>query len=336
MNAPEKLTAKDFATDQEVRWCPGCGDYAILKSVQRTLADAGATPENTVFVSGIGCSSRFPYYMETYGFHTIHGRAPSIATGVKIANPDLDVWLISGDGDSMSIGGNHLLHVLRRNVDLVYLLLNNEIYGLTKGQMSPTSRLGTRSPTSPQGSEDKPVHALRFALGSGANFVARSIDVNAKHLIPTLTRAHAHKGTSFVEILQDCIVFNHGIFDKVTDKKSAAENLLYLQHGEPMVWGPDRDKGLLLDTKSLTLMAAKIGQDGVSEDDILVHDETNLGLAQLLATLNDETMPTPVGVVYAKEAETLEDHCFAPNANKSEVRTRLENLLKIGNTWQVN
>jgi 2-oxoglutarate/2-oxoacid ferredoxin oxidoreductase subunit beta len=336
MNAPEKLTAKDFATDQEVRWCPGCGDYAILKSVQRTLADIGADPSNTVFVSGIGCSSRFPYYMETYGFHTIHGRAPAIATGIKIANPELDLWLVSGDGDSMSIGGNHLLHILRRNVDLVYLLLNNEIYGLTKGQMSPTSRLGTKSPTSPRGSADKPVHALRFALGAGASFVARSIDVNAKHLMPTLSKAHAHKGTSFVEILQDCIVFNHGIFDNVTDKKSAVENLLFLEHGAPMIWGPDKDRGLTLDIKTLTLKAVTIGENGVSESDILVHDETNLGLAQMLATIVEDDMPTPIGVFFRSEEETLEGHCHAPDAEQAAVRGKLENLMKAGNTWQVD
>lgn len=336
MNAPEKLTAKDFATDQEVRWCPGCGDYAILKSVQRVLADTGADPNNTVFVSGIGCSSRFPYYMETYGFHTIHGRAPAIATGVKIANPELDIWLVSGDGDSMSIGGNHLLHVLRRNVDLVYLLLNNEIYGLTKGQMSPTSRLGTKSPTSPGGSADKPVHAVRFALGAGATFVARSLDVNAKHLMPTLMRAHEHKGTSFVEILQDCIVFNHGIFDNVTDKKSAAENLLLLEHGAPMIWGPEQDRGLVLDVTSFTLKAVKIGEDGISQDDILVHDETNLGLAQLLATITDDSMPTPVGVFYRQDAETLEDHCHAPGAKQTDVRSKLNELMRGGHTWQVD
>ncbi|MBZ0217999.1 MAG: hypothetical protein K8F25_15690, partial [Fimbriimonadaceae bacterium] len=289
----------------------------------------------TVFVSGIGCSSRFPYYMETYGFHTIHGRAPAIATGIKIANPELDIWLVSGDGDSMSIGGNHLLHILRRNVDLVYLLLNNEIYGLTKGQMSPTSRRGTKSPTSPKGSTDKPVHAVRFALGSGATFVARSLDVNAKHLMPTLARAHAHKGTSFVEILQDCIVFNHGIFDNVTDKKVAAENLLELEHGAPMIWGPDRDRGLVLDIKSLTLKAVKIGENGISQDDILVHDETNLGLAQMLAAIDGENMPTPVGVFFRQDEGTLEDHCHAPNADQASVRARLDSLMKAGHTWQV-
>lgn len=335
MNAPAKLTANDFATDQEVRWCPGCGDYAILKAVQRTLAELEADPENTVFVSGIGCAARFPYYMETYGFHTIHGRAPAFATGIKMANPELDVWLASGDGDSMSIGGNHLLHLLRRNLDLVYLLFNNEIYGLTKGQMSPTSRAGTKSPTSPSGSKDQPVQAVRFALGANATFVARSIDVNAKHLIPTMKRAHAHKGTGFVEILQDCIVFNHGIFDHLTDKKPAIENLLHLEHGKPMIWGPDENKGLMLDTKTLSLKPVVIGDDGVTEEDIVVHDETNRPLANILANLEGPGMPTPIGVFYAVEGPVFEAHGSATAAPVAEVRNRLSKLLSEGHTWQV-
>lgn len=336
MNAPEKITAKDFATDQEVRWCPGCGDYAILKSVQRTLADLEADPDNTVFISGIGCAARFPYYMETYGFHTIHGRAAAVASGVKIANPELDVWLISGDGDSLSIGGNHLLHLLRRNLDLVYLLFNNEIYGLTKGQMSPTSRLGTRSPTSPKGSMDEPVHAARFALGAGATFVARSIDVNAKHLIPTLKRAHAHKGTGFVEILQDCIVYNHGIFDNLTDKKPAKENLLHLEHGQPMIWGADNNHGFQLDTATLSLKPVILDEDGITDADIMVHDETNIGLANLLANLDGPDLPTPIGVLYAVEREVFEAHGSAHSEPTADVRTRLGKLLSEGHTWQVS
>ena len=208
MNAPEKVTWKDFETDQEVRWCPGCGDYAILKAVQRTMPDLGVPKENIVFVSGIGCSSRFPYYMDTYGFHSIHGRAPSIATGVKLANPELDVWVVTGDGDGLSIGGNHMIHVLRRNVDLQILLFNNEIYGLTKGQYSPTSKVGTNSPSTPDGSVDLPLVTCAFALGVGARFVARAIDTEMKHLTEVLTRAHDHKGASFIEIYQNCPVYN--------------------------------------------------------------------------------------------------------------------------------
>ncbi len=226
MNAPTaiaQLTPKDFASDQEVRWCPGCGDYAVLKAVYKTLAEVGASKENTVFISGIGCAARFPYYMSTYGFHTIHGRAPAIASGVKLANPELDVWIVSGDGDALSIGGNHLLHVIRRNLDVQFLLFNNEIYGLTKGQYSPTSRVGTRSPSTPMGSVDRPVSATMFALGAGARFVARGIDTQQKVLPGVLARAHAHRGMSFVEIFQNCIVYNDGVFDDFTDRSVASQ-----------------------------------------------------------------------------------------------------------------
>ena len=243
-----KLTAKDFATDQEVRWCPGCGDYAVLKAVQRTMPDLGADPSRTVFVSGIGCSSRVPYYMETYGFHTIHGRAPAIATGVKLANPDLDVWIITGDGDALSIGGNHTMHILRRNLDCQILLFNNEIYGLTKGQYSPTSRVGTRSPSTPFGSVDRPVSPCAFALGSGARFVARGIDVH-KNLPDVLKAAHAHKGASFVEIFQNCIVYNDDVFAPFTAKDNAGKQL-WLKAGEPMLFDGGT-KGLILDREAL-------------------------------------------------------------------------------------
>src|SRR5437868_7089615 len=229
-------TAKDWASDQEVRWCPGCGDYAVLKAVQRTMPDLGVAREKTVFISGIGCSSRFPYYMATYGFHTIHGRAPAIATGVKLANPELDVWVITGDGDALSIGGNHTLHVLRRNVDLKVILFNNEIYGLTKGQYSPTSRRGTKTPSTPMGSVDNPVSPCQFALGAGARFVARTIDTAQPHLISVLKRAHAHRGASFVEVFQNCVVFNDGVFDNFTAKDNAAVNQLHLEHGLPLLF----------------------------------------------------------------------------------------------------
>lgn len=336
MNIAAKLSPKDYASDQEVRWCPGCGDYAILKAVQKTLADIAADPANTVFISGIGCAARFPYYMETYGFHTIHGRAAAIATGVKIANPALDVWVVGGDGDSLSIGGNHLLHLLRRNVDLVYLMFNNEIYGLTKGQMSPTSRLGTRSPTSPSGSRDEPVHAARFALGAGASFVARALDVNQKHLTETLKRAHAHKGTSFVEILQNCIVFNDAIYDPLTDKKQAPEHVLELEHGAPLIWGKARDKGLVFDMKTMSLKVVTPGADGISEADILVHDETNPTLATLLAGLDTVAgMPTPIGVLYRHDGETFENHGAAIKDGTATVAGRIEKLLGAGHTWHV-
>lgn len=335
MNVAAELSAKDYASDQDVRWCPGCGDYAILKAVQKTFAELAVDPARAVFISGIGCAARFPYYMATYGFHTIHGRAAAIATGVKMANPDLDVWVIAGDGDSLSIGGNHLLHLLRRNVDLVYLLFNNEIYGLTKGQASPTSRRGTRSPTTPSGSRDEPVHAARFALGASASFVARALDVNQKHLIETLKRAHAHRGAAFVEILQNCIVFNDAVFDSLTDKKEAPENVLELAHGQPMIWGAGRDKGLAFDLETMSLKVVTLGEGGAREADVLVHDETNLTLAGMLATIDGEPgMPTPIGVLYARPAATFAART-AETVAPERVKARIEELLHSGHTWQV-
>ncbi|MDG1205361.1 MAG: 2-oxoacid:ferredoxin oxidoreductase subunit beta, partial [Pseudomonadales bacterium] len=298
MNAPIKLTAKDYATDQEVRWCPGCGDYAILKAIQKLMPELDVPKENSVFVSGIGCSSRFPYYMNTFGFHTIHGRAPSVATGVKLANPELDVWVVTGDGDGLSIGGNHMMHALRRNVDLNILLFNNEIYGLTKGQYSPTSQVGTKSPSTPDGSVDLPLTPCTFAIGAGARFVARSIDTEMKHLTSQLTKAHAHKGASFVEILQNCPVYNDGIFDHVKDKKTSADTRLVLENGKPMLFGTDNSKGLRLNTANLTLEVVTLGEEGVTESDIMVHDETNKVLAQMLSELKSPDYPLPIGVIY--------------------------------------
>jgi len=256
---PQKAKPKDFASDQEVRWCPGCGDYAILKGVQRTLADMSVSRENTVFVSGIGCAARFPYYMSTYGFHTIHGRAPAFATGIKLANPELDVWVISGDGDALSIGGNHLIHVLRRNVNLQFLLFNNEIYGLTKGQYSPTSKRGTRSPSTPKGSVESPISACALALGAGARFIARSVDTLQKHMPGVLKRAHAHNGTSFVEIFQNCLVFNDNVFGDFTDKDIAADRQLHLEHGKPMLFGAEGNRAIRIKPGALALEAVTLG-----------------------------------------------------------------------------
>ncbi|MBT5667444.1 MAG: 2-oxoacid:ferredoxin oxidoreductase subunit beta [Rhodospirillaceae bacterium] len=331
---PEKLTAKDFTTDQEVRWCPGCGDYAILKSVRSTLADIGAQPHNTVFVSGIGCAARFPYYMETYGFHTIHGRAPAVATGVKLANPDLDVWVISGDGDSLSIGGNHLLHVLRRNVDLQYLLFNNEIYGLTKGQYSPTSRPGTRSPSTPLGSVDNPVSAALFALGSGARFVGRSVDTQQKHMPGVLKRAHEHKGASFVEIFQNCIVYNDNVFGRFTDKDIAADNQIAVEHGKPLIFGKEANKGLRVKPGGFELEVVTIGDNGVSIDDILVHDETNLTLANLLAAMEPPNFPVAIGVIYCNPGPTYVESVHKQNEKARSKSGSINDLLRSGHTWR--
>ena len=335
--APVVRKLKDFATDQEVRWCPGCGDYAILKAVQKTLADLGASPERTVFVSGIGCSSRFPSSLATYGFHTIHGRAPAVATGIKLANPDLDVWIATGDGDALSIGGNHLLHLLRRNVDVQLMLFNNEIYGLTKGQYSPTSRSGTRTPSSPSGSLERPVSATLFALGAGARFVARSIDTQQKQLVEVLKAARAHRGTSFVEIFQNCIVYNDGVFANFTEKEVAANAQVLVRHGEPLRFGVDRQRGLRLNPKTIALEAVTIGEDGVGENDILVHDQGNRTLATMLAALQPPAMPVALGVLYAEPAMSL-DEAFGdqePVPGASPLTEQLNALLRRGDTWMV-
>tara|TARA_R110002124_G_scaffold38253_7_gene121550 strand:+ start:6441 stop:7463 length:1023 start_codon:yes stop_codon:yes gene_type:complete len=334
---PEKLTPKDFATDQEVRWCPGCGDYAILKGVQKTLADIGARPENTVFVSGIGCAARFPYYVKTYGFHTIHGRAPAFATGLKLANPDLDIWVVSGDGDALSIGGNHLFHLLRRNVDLQFLLFNNEIYGLTKGQYSPTSRQGTRSPSTPWGSLDNPASATVFAIGAGARFIARGIDSNQKHLPGVLARAHAHKGTSFVEIFQNCKVYNDGVFENFTGRDVASDRQIYVEHGKPLIFGKDGEKGLRLNTQTLSLEAVVIGENGVSEADILVHDETNKMIATLLAHMEPPAMPVALGVLYCAPGQSYDEEVTdLIRSHTPAEKPDFNKLLRAGRTWTVD
>ncbi len=323
----------DWATDQEVRWCPGCGDYAILKAVQRTMPEIGASPENTVFVSGIGCSSRFPYYMETYGFHTIHGRAPAVATGVKLANPDLDVWLITGDGDGLSIGGNHMLHLIRRNLDCQVLLFNNEIYGLTKGQYSPTSRVGTRSPSTPAGSVDRPVSPCAFALGAGGRFIARGIDTG-RQLPDLLKRAYYNKGTSFLEIYQNCIVYNDGVFEPFTAKKEAAGNQLWLEHGKPMLYAGGT-KGLRLNRELLRLEVVEPAVGEVTE--VLVHDETNKGIAQMLIDMELPEFPVALGVIYADPAPTFEAAVVKQNHDLSAGKSAdLNKLIRKGQTWEIN
>ena len=332
------LAPKDFASDQEVRWCPGCGDYAILKGVQKALADIGTATEKTVFVSGIGCAARFPYYVSTYGFHTIHGRAPAFATGIKVTNPELDVWLVSGDGDALSIGGNHLIHLLRRNLDLQFLLFNNEIYGLTKGQYSPTSRFGTRTPSSPLGSAEHPISASQLALGAGGRFIARAIDRQQKQLPHILERAHAFKGTAFVEIFQNCIVYNDGVFSDIVEKDVARDHQVYVEHGRPLIFGADGDKGLRLKPGVLELEVVTVGENGVGESDILVHDETNRPLAQLLAGMNLPDFPVAIGVLYCEPADTYEDivHAQINTAKASGPAPDLNGLLREAHTWEVH
>jgi 2-oxoglutarate ferredoxin oxidoreductase subunit beta len=332
-----KLTRKDFTSDQEVRWCPGCGDYAILATVQRILPDLGGRRENTVFISGIGCSSRFPYYMNTYGFHTIHGRAPAIATGLKLANPELDVWLVTGDGDGLSIGGNHLLHVLRRNVDLSILLFNNRIYGLTKGQYSPTSLVGKRSPSTPLGSIDSPLVPAHFALGANGRFVARAIDTQAKTLSAVMQRAHQNAGASFLEILQNCPVFNDGTWHNVTDKAIASDSQLWVEHQKPLLFGKERNRGLRLKTSTLELETVTVGENGITESDVLVHDETNRSLAFLLGGLAPPEFPVALGVLYCDPAPTYDGGVAEQieQAVKSRGQGDIDKLLTSGHTWRV-
>jgi 2-oxoglutarate/2-oxoacid ferredoxin oxidoreductase subunit beta len=332
-----RLKPADFATDQEVRWCPGCGDYAILKAVQKALADMGAKPENTVFVSGIGCSSRFPYYMATYGFHTIHGRAPAVATGIKLANPDLDVWIVTGDGDGLSIGGNHLLHTLRRNLDVQILLFNNEIYGLTKGQYSPTSRVGTRSPSTPLGSVERPVSPTNFALGAGARFVARAVDTAQKHLINVLEQAAAHRGASFVEIFQNCIVYNDDVFGNFTAKAAAADAQIHVEHGKPLTFGKDGTRGLRLNPGTIALEAVDVGENGIGEEDLIVHDMTNKTLATMLAAMEPPHMPVALGVLYCDPADSFEDMRKERSQDglAHPTASDLNDLMRRGDTWRV-
>jgi len=333
---PEKLSPKDFASDQDVRWCPGCGDYAILKAMHKALAEMGARPEKTVFVSGIGCSSRFPYYMATYGFHTIHGRAPAVATGLKLAQPELDVWVVTGDGDALSIGGNHLFHVLRRNVDVNILLFNNEVYGLTKGQFSPTSRLGQKSPSTPLGSIDSPADACTFALGSNARFVARGIDIQAKQLGALFARARDHKGASFIELIQNCIVYNDAVFSEFTEKAVAADMQLHAVHGQPLLYGKDKNKGIRLNTQTLQLETVVIGENGVTEGDILVHDETNRVLAGMLVAIRPPHFPEILGVIYCDPAQSYETVVSEQNEKaKAGGPGDIDKLMRAGNTWSV-
>lgn len=289
-NIPVQLTRQDFVSDQTVRWCPGCGDYAILATMQKILPDVGVPKENIVFISGIGCSSRFPYYMNTYGIHSIHGRAPTLATGLAVTNPELSIWVITGDGDGLSIGGNHLMHALRRNANLNIILFNNRIYGLTKGQYSPTSRIGSRTKSSPMGSIEKPINPISIALAAEASFVARSIDAHTQHLGETLGAAAAHKGSSFVEVYQNCIIFNPNEWEGLDDRRTRDENILYLQHGQPMVFGKDLNRGIRLN--GFTPEIVELG-NGINEDELLVHDENSVELGYILGSME---YPTPMGV----------------------------------------
>ena len=332
----KSYTKKDFTSDQAVRWCPGCGDYAILAQTQKIFPDLGVDKENFVFISGIGCSSRFPYYMDTFGFHTIHGRAPAIASGVKLANPDLSVWVVTGDGDGLSIGGNHTIHLLRRNLDINVMLFNNRIYGLTKGQYSPTSEVGKITKSTPMGSLDRPFNPLTLALGSGATFVSRTIDKETKHMQRMILRSHGHKGTSFMEIYQNCNIFNDGAFSNQTDREKKADTVLILENDEPMLFGSDKNKGIRLDGNKPKVV--EIG-DKWSMDDVLVHDESDYVIASLLSNMTYQSeFPDPIGVLYAVESDTYEDTMVAQlnQAVKKKSNGTVQDLLNTGDTWVVD
>jgi 2-oxoglutarate/2-oxoacid ferredoxin oxidoreductase subunit beta len=332
------LTRKDFVSDQEVRWCPGCGDYAILAQIQKVLPELKIPRENFVFVSGIGCSSRLPYYMNTYGFHTIHGRAPTIASGVKIANPNLSVWVITGDGDALSIGGNHLIHSLRRNMDIKILLVNNRIYGLTKGQYSPTSEIGKVTKSTPYGSIEQPLNALSVAIAAEATFVARAIDTDSKNLGEILTRAAHHKGSAFVEILQNCNVFNDGAFKELKDRTSRDETGIYLDQGKPLIFGKDMNKGIHLN--GINPEVVTLGENGITEKDILIHDDSRKdpSYSHLIARLTPPQFPTPIGV-FRHVSRPAYSQALREQVQQAQTKFgegNLEKLIHSGDTWTVS
>jgi 2-oxoglutarate ferredoxin oxidoreductase subunit beta len=325
----------DYASDQEIRWCPGCGDYSILMQTKKVFAKLGLDRTKTVFVSGIGCSSRFPYYMNTYGFHSIHGRAPTIATGLKLARPDLNIWVVTGDGDGLSIGGNHLLHIIRRNVDVKILLFNNRIYGLTKGQYSPTSELGKKTKSTPMGAPDNPIRPLSIAIASEATFVARSMDIDVKHLEYVLERAAKHTGTAFVEIYQNCNIFNDGAFEYASDKNTKSETTLQLEHGKPLVFGKNADKGIRLNGMNPEVVSLS----EVSKDDLLIHDEKapEPSLAFLLSRMRYPDFPEPMGVYRDIQQERYVDLVRKQIAQAKSAKGEgdLQKLIAGSETWMV-
>lgn len=334
------FSSKDLVTDQEVRWCPGCGDYSILKQVQTVIPDLGLKRENIVFISGIGCSSRFPYYMETFGMHSIHGRATTIASGLKSVNPELSVWIVTGDGDALSIGGNHFIHLLRRNFDVNILLFNNEIYGLTKGQYSPTSQVGQITKSTPFGSVDKPFNPISLALGANASFVSRTMDRDPVHLRNILKKAHLHKGSSLVEIYQNCNVFNDGAFEVYTEKSTKKSNALFVEEGKPFVFGENEEWGIILDGTSPRKV--NLNETGISKNDLWIHEETNLNKAQILARFFEDNnqsndLPRPFGIFYSELRPTYEDliqnqmHQVTDKIGKGDINA----LLRGKNTWKI-
>jgi len=329
-------TAKDFTTDQDVRWCPGCGDYAVLSAVRKALPDIGRKKEDFVFVSGIGCAARFPYYMDTYGMHSIHGRGLAIAMGVKCANPELEVCMVSGDGDLLSIGGNHTIHTMRRNIDITIILLNNKIYGLTKGQYSPTSETGKISPTSPAGSIDYPINPIALTVATGCTFIARSIDVDMKSMDVILKRAMAHRGTSFVEVYQDCNIFNHKAWFYASQKDTMPENTIKVEHGKPLVFGANRDKGIRFNCGHPEVVSLEDGK--YNESDLIVHDETDRLLVTLYAQMAYPDFPEPVGILHADPTKpTYNDLLYQQldEAKQKSGQPDLQALITGNESWEV-
>lgn len=332
-----ELTKEDFKSDQMVKWCPGCGDHAILSSVEKVFPNLGIPKEKFVVVSGIGCSSRFPYYMNTYGIHGIHGRAAAIASGVKVANPDLSVWMITGDGDCTAIGGNHFIHVLRRNIDLNILLFNNRIYGLTKGQYSPTTPMGQVTKSSPQGTIEHPFNVGELAIGAQGTFVARAVDTNPKMMVKVMLEAAKHKGTSLVEILQNCVIFNNKIHGDITNRETKDDNQIFLEHGKPMIFGKERNKGIRLN--NLKLEVVTIGENGITEEDILVHnaEEQDPGIHMMLARMAPPQLPIAMGVIRSVQMHTydeLMEGLIVDRKEKSPYKS-MDDLMTSGNTWEI-
>jgi 2-oxoglutarate ferredoxin oxidoreductase subunit beta len=333
-----KYTPKDFKSDQEIRWCPGCGDHGIINSVQKSMADLGYPKESWAVISGIGCSSRFPYYMNTYGFHTIHGRAAAIASGAKNANRKLNILQVSGDGDALAIGGNHFIHVIRRNVDITVLLCNNEIYGLTKGQYSPTTKLGTKTKTSPYGTIEQPFNPGELAIGAQSKFFARSIDTSVALTADLITAGVKHKGTSIIEVLQNCVIFADGVHSAITDKEFKEDRQIILQHGQPMIFGKNKDKGLMLD-KTGQLQVVELNKNGITEKDILVHDAhtVNPFMHLMLVSMKAPEFPVALGVIRDVDAPTY-DEAFEQQVEEVKQKSKIkcmEDLLNSGDTWEV-
>lgn len=332
MTDKPKLSKKDFTSDQEVKWCPGCGDYAILSATQMAMSKIGIPPHQVCVISGIGCSSRFPYYVKTYGMHSIHGRAPAVASGVKIQNPDLSVWIVTGDGDGLSIGGNHLAHIIRRNLDVTILLFNNEIYGLTKGQYSPTSKPGLKTKSTPYGSLDRSFSPAKFAMGAGTTFFARTIDTDPKHMIDIFMKAHEHKGTSVVEIYQNCVIFNDKVHDEYTNRATRDETSVRLEAGKPMIFGKDKNRGLIQEGFNFK----EVPVEG-NEDKLFVHDPSNINLSQVLTDLDGVNGPIPIGVIRQVEDALYDQDINAQIQEQVEKKGKgtIKDILFSGSTWEV-